>query len=495
MVTKAPHGVATRLAAYQDFQGLDSTRDITALDTGKQQHLAQLQDAFADSRGQITLDPGATRLYENRTVIHAAFYASAGVCWATDEGEYVIIKSDTGKQISKFARGSVMNSTVFNRKAHFFSFGQQSWYFDGEQFKLNTSAALDNLRPGLACTVGRRLAVAGIPGLETQVHLSRVDDHETFPGDEDPKSTNTLRASFIDIANVIGRAEPITALGRFEQSKLAVFTPDRAIIYAIGPDVASWAVDERASINVGCISHATVQNAGEDLLFCSRSGIHALRRSNENGLTITQAPFAEKIDLIYRALLRSVARMEDISAVWDQDMRQYHIFFPQPGGLVSRRLTMTLGGEQPKWSTGTFLNARCGAAQGGSLLFGAPDGLYQIGKIESDSEAIYPKAIVTTPVLWHGSLTDTKSTHSLIIQAHGKGKITLEAFNDEGAPIGSDVFEVDDARDDNSFPDVPLSKQYERKWEHRYRGALYRMTIEGKGLLRVVGFAVVVRKE
>lgn len=495
MTTKAPNGVATRPSAYHDFQGLDSTRDITALDTGKQQHLAQLQDAFSDWRGQITLDPGATRIYETRPVIHAAFYATAGVCWATEEGDRISIKSDTGRMLAEYPRGALLCSTVFNRKAHFFSPAQPSWYFDGQQFLRNTSTALDNLRPAIACTVGRRLAVAGIPGMETQVHLSRVDDHQTFPDDEDPASTNALRAAFFDIANIIGRAEPITGLGRFEQSKLAIFTPDRAIIYGVGPDVSLWAVDERASINVGCISHQTIQNAGEDLLYCSRSGVHALRRSNENGLTITQVPLAEKIDLLYRALLRSVLRPEDISAVWDQDMKQYHIFFPQPGGQVSRRLTMTLGGEQPKWSTGTFLNARCGVAQGGALLYGCPGGLFQVGKVESEDEAEYPQAVISTPVLWHGSLNDKKSTHSLIIQAHGKGRIELEAFNEEGEKIGSDAFEINDTRDDNSFPDVPLSKQYERKWEQRYRGARYRLTVKGRGLLRIVGFAVVVRKE
>lgn len=495
MVTKAPHGVAVRISAYENFQGLDSTRDLNSLDTGKKQHLSQIQDAFCDWRGQITMDPGATHIYGNKPTRHIVFYGTAGVCWVYDQGEFACIESDTGKVLTAFASGSLIQSTVFNRKAHFFSAGQQSYYFDGANFQLNQSQSLDAIRPSFGCVVGRRLVVGGIPGRETEVDLSRVDNHDIFPDDEPTDSTNVLRASYFDIANVIGRGEPITGLGRFEQSKLAVFTSDRALIYNIDPDVSQWALDERASINIGCIAHGTIQNAGEDLLFCSRSGVHALRRSNDNGITITTTSLGEKIDLIYRQLVQSCDNTEAMCAVWDQDMRQYHIFFPQPGGIVSKRLTVTIGGEEAKWSTGTFLNARCGAAQGGALLYGGPEGVFQIGKIESEDETYYPTAIITTPMLWHGSLTETKSTHSLIIQAYGKGRIELQAINDTGQLIGSDTFEVNDTSDDNSFPDVPLSRQYERKFEHRYRGCQYRLTATGEGLFRIVGFAVVVRKE
>jgi hypothetical protein len=40
---------------------------------------------------------------------------------------------------------------------------------------------------------------------------------------------------------------------------------------------------------------------------------------------------------------------------------------------------------------------------------------------------------------------------------------------------------------------VPLNKQYERKFEHRYRGVKFRFTVKGSGLVRIVGFAVIVR--
>ncbi len=101
---------------------------------------------------------------------------------------------------------------------------------------------------------------------------------------------------------------------------------------------------------------------------------------------------------------------------------------------------------------------------------------------------------VVTPLLWHGSLEDVKETQSVIIQAAGKGILTMDAQDEDGRTLGSLVIEVDDTSDDNYFLDVPLSKQYERKWSHRYLAAQYRFkTKGGGGLLRIIGFAVTVR--
>jgi len=113
---------------------------------------------------------------------------------------------------------------------------------------------------------------------------------------------------------------------------------------------------------------------------------------------------------------------------------------------------------------------------------------------ELKDNSITPELTVTTPLLWHGSLEDTKETSSIILQMAGKGKVSVEAQDDKGRLIGTMFMEVDDTSDDNYFQDVPLSRQYERKWQHRYRAAQYKFKTEGgDGLLRLIGFAVVVR--
>ena len=180
-------------------------------------------------------------------------------------------------------------------------------------------------------------------------------------------------------------------------------------------------------------------------------------------------------------------------------MAQYHVYFPQAGGVLCKRLTLALnpeGGEgaQPKFNTGDFLNARCGAFLGGKLVLGTTGGVYNVNQIE-DTTGFVPEMNIITPLLWHGSLVETKETYSVIIQAAGKGTITMEAQDLDGNQIGSLVFEVDDTQDDNYFVGVPLSKQYERKWSFRYKAAQYSFKAEGGGgLLRLIGFAVTVRK-
>ena len=116
-------------------------------------------------------------------------------------------------------------------------------------------------------------------------------------------------------------------------------------------------------------------------------------------------------------------------------------------------------------------------------------------KVEDvDPDAFVPEMEIITPFLWHGSLTDTKETHSLLIQATGEGVILIDATDLDGRIIGSLRIEVNATSDDNAFEDVPLSKQYERKWSHRYKAAQYRIRSEGGGgLLRIIGFAVTVR--
>jgi hypothetical protein len=150
-------------------------------------------------------------------------------------------------------------------------------------------------------------------------------------------------------------------------------------------------------------------------------------------------------------------------------------------------------GIDPKWSTGTFLNARCGAALGGRIVFGSSGGIYDIKKIEEEAE-VHPDMVVKTPVLWHGSFTDTKSVHAVLIQATGNGTALLEVTDDMEQVIHSDTFEISDSGDDNNYPDVPLSRQYERKFAGRYRGAQYKLTVSGKGICRIIGFGVILRK-
>ena len=498
--TKSISGVSAKTFAYENFQGLDTSRDITSLDTGKNQHLAKCLNATIDWRGQIVRDASCKFRKGQFKINHVRFFGKDELCWVEETGAGLNFRSERDHVLENVhPTAAIVTSTVFNQSVQFAARSRAMYRYDGINFTRNLSPSINEMMPSYITSVQRRLAVAGIPGRETQVHLSRVDQDEIFPDDEDETSTNVLRAGFVDVANLLGTADQITGLGTFEQNRLVVFTSDRAIIYRIDPDIDRWTVDDNANINIGCVSHNTIVNAGTDLIFCSRSGIHSIKRSEENGILVFSYSLSDKIDILFRELFKSVENKETISAVFDQDTAQYHVFFPQPGGELCKRLTLAMNPEagepQPKFSTGNFLNARCGAFLGGTLILGTTGGIYEVLEIEEEiDDAFTPEMEVITPLLWHGTLEDIKETRSVIIQAAGKGTIEMDATDEDGRVLGSLLFEVNDTSDDNYMEDVPLSKQYERSWSHRYRAAQYRLKAKGGGgLLRIIGFAVTIR--
>jgi hypothetical protein len=499
--SQSPTGVNIKHYAYEDFMGLDTSRPSVAMDTGEEQHFIEMSNAFCDWRGQIVRDPDAVYISGGYPIHHVVFFSKDKVVWAEETGRGVTFRSENNHALEHVhEKGVIISSTVFNRKVMLATRSRPMYSYDGDIFTRITSPSLELIRPAFVISIQRRLIVAGGVGKETEIHASRVDNEYVFPEDEDESSTSVLKASYFDVANLIGTADEITGLGAFESNRLVIFTADKAIIYKIDPDYTKWLVDDNANINIGCVSHNTIQNAGTDVLFCSRSGVHSIKRSEDNGILVYSYSLSDKVKALYREYLSSVTNPEAISAVFNQDTSQYHIYFPLGASTTCRRLTLTMNAELeesvPKYNTGSFLDARCAASLGGRLALGTAGGLYNEVPIEQTIEnSVTPSPLVTTPLLWHGSLTDIKETHSIILQASGVGTVHIEAQNERGDVIGTLKIEIDDTTDDNYFNDVPLSQQYERKWQHRYRAAQYRFKIVGgSGLLRITGFAITVRK-
>tara|TARA_B100000212_G_scaffold185244_1_gene139760 strand:- start:2388 stop:3881 length:1494 start_codon:yes stop_codon:yes gene_type:complete len=491
----APSGVKVKVYPYEDFQGVDASRDKAALDTGQKQHLITIDNGFADWRGSIVRDAGASqRTSGDRLIKHLNFYGRNRLVWAQKDGGGISLKSDQDHIAEEvYPKNNITTSTLFNNNVIFFNRDNNMYRYDGLKFR--KIEASSDPRPAFGVAIQRRLAIAGAPDKRTTIDISRVDEFNVFPDDEDPAATAVTKAADIDVANIIGTADEIKGLGVFENNRLAVFTNDQVVVYALHPDFTQWQIDDKANVKVGTLSHNTIVPAGSDLMFCSRDGVHSLRRSDTNGVTIFSIPMSNKIDLTYRALVKQVANPENISAMFDQDEGQYHIFFPI-SDLLCTRLTLTLNpmsGGESKWSTGTFLNAMNGRQLGGTTVFGTPGGIWERARIE-DITDFSPEMTVLTPILWQGAINDVKESYSFILQATGKGEITVEAFDERGRYLSSMVFLIEEDGADDKFPDVPLSRQYERKFEHRYRGVQFRLKTKGKGLLKVIGFAVTVRQ-
>jgi len=494
----SPSGQRLVPFTYDDFQGIDSSRDVASLDTGQQQHLYQLKNGYANFRGIIlrdrALEPRKTTPGD-RLISHVTFFGRGLLAWAQRDGGGTTIKAEPNGIEAKeiYPKDATVSSTVFNNKLFFFSRDSAMYNYDGLKFTKSTN---ERERPAFGVAIQRRLAIAGGLGRSTIVDFSRVDEPDIFTRDEPTTSTSVTKAADIDIRNIIGTSDEITGLGVFEQSRIAIFTNDQCLVYTISPDYTKWVIDDKTSVGVGCCSHNTIANVGTDILFCSRSGVHSLRRSEANGVTIYAIPLSSKIEELYKQLYRSVKNKADISAYYDQDVGQYHVFFPQSDTLTTR-LTMSISPTpdgQNKWSTAQYLNQRCGAALGGTTCIGTSGGVFNVKEYEETGATNIPALEIVTPILWHGSLTETKHAREFILQASGQGRIIIDAFNHEGKfmhTITVDLDAPDGVDDDYTF--LPLSKQYNRPFSLQYKGVQFRMRTEGgSGRIKIIGFAVLV---
>lgn len=488
--THSGSGYKEKVIPYGNFMGIDAVRDPAAIDSGENQYLTELNNGFADWRGMIYRDPGAFQRAQAKNPITFVSFLSRDIAvYARRDGDGTTLTSDRDHDAAvRLPRDANMSATVFNRKIFCASEGVPIQIYNGYVWR-TLDTPVSKLAPAYVTTCQRRLVLAGFPDARTRVEFSRVDDELSF-AEEDINSNEVTKGVYLDVGNIIGTAETITGLASFEQNRLAIFTEERALIYVMDPDYSKWTLEDRSQTRIGTYSHNTIAQAGNDLIFASRSGIHTIRRSS-NGLSLTNVAMSHQIELLYRALLRSVQDPSKISGFYDAEYRQYHLFFPQTE-LFTRRLTMTISPSEqvpPKFSTGTFLNARCGAQLGGVTVYGTPGGLFQLTQIE-DAAPVSPECAITTPILYFGSLYQTKESATIIVQATGSGEMVIDAEDERGRKLSSISFEINMDGSDDKFVDLPLNLQYERKFEHRFTGLKLRFLMKGNGLIRLSSFAV-----
>ena len=493
---KSPSGVQLNSFLYRNFRGIDTSRDIAALENGEAQHLISLSNGYADWRGVINIDRGASRhILANGTVENLRWFGRDNAVWVEKNEAGKSFVSDKGQRKEEvYAADAVVSTTVFDGEVVFATQSSPIYHFNGFTWKRNESSSSPD--PAYISTVSGRLCLSGMTGSATAIWLSRLENPMIMPPDEDAQSTQVDKAVYIDIRNVVGSAETIKGLGRFESSRLAVFTEDRTLVYNISANYEQIKLDSSIQIGVGTISHNTIAEAGSDLIFCSRNGVQTIKRSKENGVTVYPVPMSAKIEEIYRSYVKSVRNPEQINAFFDQDENQYHIFFPMTDKL-SRRLTLSLNpldADNNTWSSSDFLNARCASVLGGRVLVGTNGGIWELKQYDDDVMKT-PKMVINTPILWHESINTVKESHSFILQASGKGIINVEAFDEVGRQLSNIRYQIEDDVRNNEFPENPMRLEYERKFEHRYKGVQFRFKVEGDGLIKVIGFAVNTRKK
>lgn len=466
---------------YRGFLGINRVRDRESMENPDGQPLWALHNAYCDSEGNIVRDPPIVPLDASvntqALVQHVRFHSRDLVCWAEeDQFGQITLKSERAHTIVAHEGRAPISSVVHRGTAYFFAPGLSTYKYDGGGFYLNATS----IRPAFGTSIQQRMYVSGDPEKPTEVLVSRARTGDIFPNEEDPNSTSPLRAAFIDVSELVDTGDVITGLASFETNRLVIFTNDQTIVYAVDPDRDQWTIDNQANLRIGCIGHNTIKNVEGDIIFASRHGVHSMQRSRQNGISIIPVQMSRKIEELYRNLVATTPDARYISAVYDQDEGNYHIFFPRVDGSVHRLTCHVRGGyENLRWSQGLGFNARCADALSGRVIFGTKGGLFVrknrfvIEPNQSTVGMVRPQMRIEFPVLWHGNPTEVKQSRAMSIMATGKTQIRITSYDHELRMISSQEVSVE-ANEEIVVPGsaTPLSDDYKVPFAHQYKGVI-----------------------
>ena len=483
---------------YTSFAGLNTSRSDISMERPEAQPFVEMDNLYCSSKGFLTnespIEPVQTE--ERQFISHFRFLnADTGV------GLYAARSAD-GTSLRSLARPDKLEkvwpkdvsvtTTLFNSKVIVAGGQDKLISYDGTEFKDITSKAIEGGR--YVVQVQNRLAVAGFSKNPNEIHVSRVNNENLFSTDEDSASTSVLRGFRFNVQNLIGNGDRIRGISPYEANKFAIFTSDRVLVYLADPDLTLWTIDTRVVVRYGTVSHKSIVSVGDELYFCSRAGVHSLRRSSLNGNTVFTLPMSDEIQELYQTLLEDVRNQEDISAYFNPDEGRLHIFFPI-NDLISYRLSAALTPAMAedqvarvRWSLTTFAGTTCGDNIAGRTVYGSISGLYRVNQWFSNNGK-RGNGFAQTPILWHKDLFNPKIGYYLVVYASGAGRIRVLAEDETSRQLGEYIFDLPDD-DQADFTGVPLQRQFTRPFPHEYVGVRLRIFLESDKMIRVFGIGI-----
>lgn len=503
MKSQSPDILKTDFIVYENFVGIDRSKEVVAMENPKQQSFFDIQNGACDWRGALVRNDPVRKVAntgEHRVNV-IKFFKSDELVWTETDGDSTALVSQSGAiEYGAYERDDVVTLTSFAGRLFSTSPTKPMYQYNGTSF---TQMAHD-YGAAFATTASRRLVIAGMPDKPTEILISRVDMPSIFPQEETPDTADAEQAQFIDIRNIVDSNDAvITGVANFERNRLAIFTKDECLIYVTSADYENWQIDPNASIRIGTISHNTIQNVGADLIYCSRHGVHSLQRSEANGLTINTLTTSLKIEKLYQELLAKVSNQTSVSAVYDQDTGDYTITFPHADGINAEKLTLNLrsGYESPLWSRSGLTTSRCGAFSGGRSVIGTISGILEVNNGRSSiathttGEDQWSRFYVATPVLWHLDMTEQKQAVNIYLQATGDVNLTIRAHSVDGTLLTEIEVALQGGENDGEFPYSPLNDTYQISFPQIYRGVQFEFIAEGAGKLSIYSIAVKLNKE
>lgn len=405
--------MARKLFSYNRFLGLDT---VTAPSNMSERFLVQLENAYVDFRGQIVRGPTLEKPLTASTGFHnnlSTFYPILQIAHYGDEdfvqywfrgtsGGVIHATNHLGTvtQNNMFvSNGSVSPPTLispisivnFDQKQFAFMAGHDPYHYDGTAFT-NVATLSGNQysslaaypKGGMAVNILNRLVVAGIPGRETEIHISAQDSFTDWRTNTSSGTTpNATDGAIIDVKNQFTSKDIIQGLAVLEGDKLVVFGKNETLVYLVDTNINLWEIARDFRVPIGIFGRNTAVNVGTDVFFCSRFGIHSLKRA-ASGLTLETKTFTREVEDLYQQMVKLTPSHTDgyrgftsgtggsqpfhePHAVWDGSLGQYHVFFPQEDFNIyssqqsyTARLTMTYDPEAGRSGHLSFAYRRSG---------------------------------------------------------------------------------------------------------------------------------------
>jgi len=496
-----------KLFSYNKFIGLDT---VTSVSNMSERFLAELISAYVDFRGQIVIGPAIWKAVSSLNTMHGFAIKHFGpndwVHYYLGGNTSVLAYSKVTGVSSSTTIFNVSNAAIseislvnFDQKQFAFMSGHDPYYYDGTSFvtvsgfgTIQYSTLGVYPKGGHAVNILNRLVVAGIPGKPTELHVSEQGSFTDWRTNTTTGSTpNPTDGAIIDLKNQFSGEDTIQGLAVLEGDKLVVFGQNETLVYLTDTNINLWEIARDFRVPIGIFGRNTAVNVGTDVFFCSRFGIHSLKRA-ASGLTLETKTFTREVQDLF---LSFVEKTKDANApylitgpraVFDGTLGQYRVFFPQeivnseqtfaelrftydPEAGRSGHLSFSTAGrvfplsgtgnsqvasygsyyarEIPYInSTSTILGYRTqitGATDNRSsapLLLTSRQGVGDGGVLEfpqNNNDFMNPSWRIRTPLLSQGSPDTYKYYKRLIIRAVGTADFEVKIYDSDGNELQS----------------------------------------------------------
>jgi len=170
----------------------------------------------------------------------------------------------------------------------------------------------DGFNPSCGMGYYGRLWCGGVASAPDIVYWSNLLDGDDWLGGD---------AGAIDLSTIWGTDEIVAIEPYF--GKLIIFGKYNIVVYNSPTAVGSLALDEVIR-GVGCVSRDSIKAIGDDLVFCSNTGLRSLARTTEKD----KLPLMDLSVNIKDTLIRNIGQSTNIKSVYVENEGIYIMTFP-----------------------------------------------------------------------------------------------------------------------------------------------------------------------